>query len=110
MITEKEYKEALNIVKQYESEQIDLINSKRMTIGYFLGRIPVIKGNNANTRLINALLEYESGYLDELKVFDINGKKNMQLRNIGHKATLLFLEYKDKIMNNLIDAYDRNRP
>ena len=90
----------------YEKEKEELIKSKRMTIGYFVGRIPIIKGKDGTMRLIRALLQAGDGYIDEIRIRFYCGKWGCTLRNCGDKTTKQFMEYKEKIISDKVDAYD----
>jgi len=112
MITEEKYQEALSIIKLYEDEQIELENSKRMKLGYFIGKIPLCSGKNGTTRLINCLLaivkedynddKYGIEYLDEITHENI-----YRFRNMGKKTARDFFEFKKIILSHIIDAYDQ---
>ncbi len=112
MITEEKYKEALDIVKLYEEEQLELINAKRMTVEYFISKIPIISGKNGTKRLLHCLENSTKElswwrpvkYVDELDrtVYNI-GTREMpnlfRMRNVGIKTYNQFCEYKNKIID-----------
>jgi hypothetical protein len=106
MITKEEYEMALIVIREFESQQKELINKDRITIELFISKI---QGNPSigSVRLLNCLDQYLwmrkekphwlnnniKTYIDELTRDDFR-----RIRNAGKKTWDLFLVFKENIL------------
>ena len=100
MVTEKEYLQALQIVKQYE---LAPENKDRILLSDFIEYVYNTEDIKGQTRLKNIFRSYKNEeYLKEYKYLDEFKKENfLQLRDAGMTSWLLFqrLQQKEIIIN-----------